>query len=134
MAGYGSETTTDEVLEGLDLSGRRIVITGTSSGLGEESTRALAASGAAITMAARDPEKNRAAPERGALRHSKLAFRGASGSGMASGPTPTAWARTARTRELGASRWLAPGAAGAAGEIGHPSLYRRVRAPATQDA
>jgi len=57
VAGYGSETTTDEVLLGVDLQGRRIVITGTTSGLGEESTRALAAKGASITMAARDPEK-----------------------------------------------------------------------------
>jgi NAD(P)-dependent dehydrogenase (short-subunit alcohol dehydrogenase family) len=61
---YGSETTTDEVLEGIDLSGRRIVITGTSSGLGEESTRALAAKGASISMAARDPGKNAAAADR----------------------------------------------------------------------
>jgi len=64
VAGYGSETTTDEVLEGVDLRGLRILITGTSSGLGEESTRALAAKGASITMAARDPEKNAASEAR----------------------------------------------------------------------
>ena len=61
---YGAETTTDEVLEGVDLTGKRIVITGTSSGLGEESARALAAKGASVTMAARNPEKNQAAAER----------------------------------------------------------------------
>jgi NAD(P)-dependent dehydrogenase (short-subunit alcohol dehydrogenase family) len=64
VAGYGSETTTNEVLLGVDLRGKRIVITGTSSGLGEESTRALAAKGASITMAARDPEKNAASAGR----------------------------------------------------------------------
>jgi NAD(P)-dependent dehydrogenase (short-subunit alcohol dehydrogenase family) len=55
-----AETTTDEVLEGVDLSGKRFVITGTSSGLGAESTRALASKGAAITMLARNGEKNAA--------------------------------------------------------------------------
>jgi NAD(P)-dependent dehydrogenase (short-subunit alcohol dehydrogenase family) len=64
VAGYGSETTTDEILLGADLRGKRIVITGTSSGLGEESTRALAAKGASITMAARDPGKNAASAGR----------------------------------------------------------------------
>ena len=64
MSGYGSETTTDEVLAGIDLAGRRIVITGTSSGLGEESTRALASRGAAITMAARNAGRNEAAAGR----------------------------------------------------------------------
>jgi NAD(P)-dependent dehydrogenase (short-subunit alcohol dehydrogenase family) len=64
MASYGADTTTDEVLDGIDLTGRRIVITGASSGLGEESTRALASKGAQITMLARDPDKNAAAAER----------------------------------------------------------------------
>jgi len=61
MSNYGSDTTTDQVLEGVDLSGKRIVITGTSSGLGLESARALAAKGAAITMLARNVDKNEAA-------------------------------------------------------------------------
>jgi NAD(P)-dependent dehydrogenase (short-subunit alcohol dehydrogenase family) len=64
MGRYDSTTTTDEVLEGIDLSGKRVVITGTSSGLGEESTRALASKGAAVTMAARTAEKNEAAAAR----------------------------------------------------------------------
>ena len=56
MASYGADTTTDEILEDIDLTDRRIVITGASSGLGEESARALAARGAQVTMLARDPE------------------------------------------------------------------------------
>lgn len=61
---YNKDTTTNEVLEGIDLSGKRIVVTGSSSGLGEESTRALASKGAKITMAARNSEKNEAAAAR----------------------------------------------------------------------
>jgi NAD(P)-dependent dehydrogenase (short-subunit alcohol dehydrogenase family) len=64
MSSYGRDTTTDEVLEGIDLSGKRILITGSSSGLGEESARALSSKGALITMAARDPAKNEAAAAR----------------------------------------------------------------------
>jgi NAD(P)-dependent dehydrogenase (short-subunit alcohol dehydrogenase family) len=61
---FSFESTTDDVLDGVDLSGRRFVITGAASGLGEESTRALAAHGASILMLARDPQKNADAAER----------------------------------------------------------------------
>lgn len=61
---YDAETTTDQILDGLDLSGRRFVVTGSSSGLGEESARALASAGATVTMLARNPEKNAAAAAR----------------------------------------------------------------------
>ena len=64
MTSYGAETTTDDVLEGIDLSGRRVVITGASGGLGQETTRALASKGATVTMLARSMEKNEAAAER----------------------------------------------------------------------
>ena len=57
-------TTTDEVLEGVDLTGQRIVITGASTGLGEETARSLAAHGAAITMAVRDVARGDAAANR----------------------------------------------------------------------
>jgi NAD(P)-dependent dehydrogenase (short-subunit alcohol dehydrogenase family) len=63
MSEFDKDTTADEVLDGVDLSGRRVVITGTSSGLGLESTRALASKGAAITMLARSADKNEAAAE-----------------------------------------------------------------------
>ncbi len=61
---FSFESTTDDVLDGVDLSGRRFVITGAASGLGEESTRALAAHGASILMLARDPQKNADAADR----------------------------------------------------------------------
>ena len=63
---YDNRTTTDEVLEGVDLTGRRIVITGAASGLGFESARALASHGAHVTVLARSEE--RVAPAVDALR------------------------------------------------------------------
>jgi NAD(P)-dependent dehydrogenase (short-subunit alcohol dehydrogenase family) len=57
MSAFGRDTTTDEVLDGIDLSGRRFVITGAASGLGRESARALAAHGASVTLLARSSER-----------------------------------------------------------------------------
>jgi NAD(P)-dependent dehydrogenase (short-subunit alcohol dehydrogenase family) len=57
MSGFGRDTTTDEVLEGVDLSGRRFVITGAAGGLGRESARALSAHGASVTLLARSSER-----------------------------------------------------------------------------
>ncbi len=54
MNGFGSESTTDDVLSGIDLAGRTALVTGVTSGLGGETARALAASGAAVILAARD--------------------------------------------------------------------------------
>ena len=45
---FGAESTTDEVLEGVDLKGKRIFVTGVSAGLGIETARVLAAHGADI--------------------------------------------------------------------------------------
>lgn len=64
MSGFGFSTTTDEVLEGIDLSGTRALITGASTGLGEETARALASHGAAVTMTARTRDKGEAAADR----------------------------------------------------------------------
>jgi NAD(P)-dependent dehydrogenase (short-subunit alcohol dehydrogenase family) len=55
--GYGATTTTDEVLEGVDLHGATVLVTGASGGIGLETARALAAHGATVTLAARDAAK-----------------------------------------------------------------------------
>src|SRR3954467_6196691 len=62
MAGpFGAESTTDDVLEGVDLTGKRVLVTGVSAGLGVETARALAARGAQVVGAARDLAKAKAA-------------------------------------------------------------------------
>jgi NAD(P)-dependent dehydrogenase (short-subunit alcohol dehydrogenase family) len=61
---FDDKSTTDEVLEGIDLAGRQILVTGASTGLGEETTRALAAHGASVTMAVRDRARGDAAAGR----------------------------------------------------------------------
>jgi NAD(P)-dependent dehydrogenase (short-subunit alcohol dehydrogenase family) len=60
-ASFGAETTTDDVLEGTGLSGKRILVTGVSAGLGVETARALTAHGATVVGAARDLAKARGA-------------------------------------------------------------------------
>ena len=61
MTSFGASTTTDDVLAGVDLQGRRFFVTGASAGLGEETARAFAAHGAAVTMAVRDLDRGAAA-------------------------------------------------------------------------
>jgi NAD(P)-dependent dehydrogenase (short-subunit alcohol dehydrogenase family) len=51
---YGPETTADEVLAGVDLTGTVAVVTGASSGIGQETARALAAAGATVVAGTRD--------------------------------------------------------------------------------
>ena len=62
-AAFGATSTTDEVLEGVDLSGKRILVTGASAGLGVETARTLAAHGAQVVGAVRDLHKAHAATE-----------------------------------------------------------------------
>jgi NAD(P)-dependent dehydrogenase (short-subunit alcohol dehydrogenase family) len=64
MPTLGFSSTTDDVLVGIDLSGKQVVVTGASTGLGEETTRALAAHGANVTMAVRDASRGEAAAAR----------------------------------------------------------------------
>jgi NAD(P)-dependent dehydrogenase (short-subunit alcohol dehydrogenase family) len=58
---FGAASTTDEVLSGVDLRGKRILVTGVSAGLGVETARSLAAHGANVLGAARDLAKAHAA-------------------------------------------------------------------------
>jgi len=58
---FGATSTTDDVLEGVSLKGRRALVTGVSAGLGVETARALAAHGAEVVGAARDLAKAKAA-------------------------------------------------------------------------
>ncbi|WP_439659299.1 SDR family NAD(P)-dependent oxidoreductase [Lentzea sp. HUAS TT2] len=52
--GFGFDTTALDAVEGIDLTGRRAVVTGGASGIGVETVRALATAGAEVTIAARD--------------------------------------------------------------------------------
>ncbi|MGC1397734.1 SDR family NAD(P)-dependent oxidoreductase [Candidatus Binatus sp.] len=58
---FGSESTADEVLEGVNLTGKRVLVTGVSAGLGVETARSLVAHGATVVGTARDLEKARRA-------------------------------------------------------------------------
>jgi NAD(P)-dependent dehydrogenase (short-subunit alcohol dehydrogenase family) len=51
---FGFTSTAAEVIAGVDLSGKRAIVTGASSGIGVETARALASTGAAVTLAVRD--------------------------------------------------------------------------------
>ena len=54
---FGATSTADDVLSGIDLHGKRMLVTGVSAGIGVETARALAAHGADVVGAARDLEK-----------------------------------------------------------------------------
>jgi NAD(P)-dependent dehydrogenase (short-subunit alcohol dehydrogenase family) len=60
---FGVSSTATEVIDGVDLTGRRVVVTGGASGLGTETARALAAARAQVTLAVRDPSAGRTAAE-----------------------------------------------------------------------
>ena len=58
---FGAESTADAVLDGIDLTGQRVLVTGVSAGIGVETARVLVARGAHVIGAARDLEKARVA-------------------------------------------------------------------------
>jgi NAD(P)-dependent dehydrogenase (short-subunit alcohol dehydrogenase family) len=58
---FNADTTTDEVIKGIDLSGKLAVVTGASAGLGVETARTLASAGARVVMAVRDSAKGQKA-------------------------------------------------------------------------
>ena len=55
-SGFHAKSTASEVLSGIDLTGKNIVLTGGYSGIGIEAVRALAAAGASVTVPARRPD------------------------------------------------------------------------------
>ena len=55
-SGFGPETTAEQVVAGMDLAGKVVVITGGASGLGLEVTKTLSGAGATTIVGARDPE------------------------------------------------------------------------------
>jgi NAD(P)-dependent dehydrogenase (short-subunit alcohol dehydrogenase family) len=61
MEAFGATSTTDDVLSGVNLRGKRILVTGVSAGLGVETARSLAAHGAQIVGAVRDLNKAKTA-------------------------------------------------------------------------
>jgi NAD(P)-dependent dehydrogenase (short-subunit alcohol dehydrogenase family) len=59
--GFTAASTANDVIAGVDLTGRNMIVTGGHSRLGREVTRALASAGAAVTVASRDVERASAA-------------------------------------------------------------------------
>jgi NAD(P)-dependent dehydrogenase (short-subunit alcohol dehydrogenase family) len=53
---FGAQSTAAEVIAGIDLTGRRAIVTGGASGIGIETARALAGAGAEVTLAVRNTE------------------------------------------------------------------------------
>jgi NAD(P)-dependent dehydrogenase (short-subunit alcohol dehydrogenase family) len=54
-SGFGARTTADDVLQGIDLTGKLALVTGGYSGIGLETTRSLAKAGAHVVVPARRP-------------------------------------------------------------------------------
>jgi pyruvate/2-oxoglutarate dehydrogenase complex dihydrolipoamide dehydrogenase (E3) component len=51
---FGAGSTAADVVAGIDLTGRRAIVTGGASGIGVETARALAGAGAEVTLAVRN--------------------------------------------------------------------------------
>ena len=69
---FGAKSTTDEVLEGVDLTGKRVLVTGVSAGLGVETARTLSAHGATVVGTARDLNKAKQALDRAGAKDIEL--------------------------------------------------------------
>ena len=59
IRGLTKDSTADDVLAGIDLTGKRAVVTGAASGIGVETARSLARAGADVTIAVRNTTKGR---------------------------------------------------------------------------
>jgi NAD(P)-dependent dehydrogenase (short-subunit alcohol dehydrogenase family) len=60
---FGARSTAAEVMDGVDLSGKRALVTGGASGIGIETARALAGAGAEVTLAVRNTEAGKQTAE-----------------------------------------------------------------------
>ena len=56
-SGFNAKTTTDEVIKGIDLSGKTAIVTGGNTGIGLETVKTLSKAGATVIVPARDVEK-----------------------------------------------------------------------------
>jgi NAD(P)-dependent dehydrogenase (short-subunit alcohol dehydrogenase family) len=63
ITNFGFGSTATEVIEGVDLSGKRAIVAGGASGTGLETAKALSAAGAAATLAVRRPAAARTVAE-----------------------------------------------------------------------
>ena len=97
---FGATSTTDEVLAGIDLSGKRVLVTGVSAGLGVETARALAAHGAQVVGAARDLAKAEAALRSSGARTASSWSSSTSARSPACVPAPTRCAPTGEPLDL----------------------------------
>lgn len=55
--GFNAKSTADDIIKGIDLTGKIAIVTGGNTGIGLETTRVLAAAGATVVVPARDVEK-----------------------------------------------------------------------------
>jgi NAD(P)-dependent dehydrogenase (short-subunit alcohol dehydrogenase family) len=60
-SGFGAATTTDQIIRGIELSGKNAIVTGGYSGLGRETVRVLRGAGARVIVPTRDIERARKA-------------------------------------------------------------------------
>ena len=74
---FGRHSTAAEVINGVDLSGKRAIVTGAGSGIGTETARALASACAEVILAVRRPEAARqiAADIAGSTGNTKISVR-----------------------------------------------------------
>ncbi len=61
-SGFAAAATADDVLAGIDLTGKNVIVTGGTAGIGLEVSRALQKAGASVTATSRNPENAAASP------------------------------------------------------------------------